>query len=79
MIWKPGSVSYYVDDPLNPYATFTPASLNALPGANWPFDGGQSNFILLNLAIGGSWPGPPDNTTPFPSEMLVDYVRIYTN
>jgi beta-glucanase (GH16 family) len=79
MIWKPGTVSYYVDDPLKPYATFTPASLNALPGANWPFDGGQSNFILLNLAIGGSWPGPPDNTTPFPSEMLVDYVRIYTN
>jgi beta-glucanase (GH16 family) len=79
MIWKPGSVSYYVDDPLKPYATFTPASLNALSGANWPFDGGQSNFILLNLAIGGSWPGPPDNNTPFPSEMLVDYVRIYTN
>jgi len=79
MIWKPGTVSYYVDDPLKPYATFTPASLNALSGANWPFDGGQSNFILLNLAIGGSWPGPPDNTTPFPSEMLVDYVRIYTN
>jgi beta-glucanase (GH16 family) len=33
----------------------------------------------LNLAIGGSWPGPPDSSTPFPSEMLVDYVRIYTN
>jgi beta-glucanase (GH16 family) len=79
MIWKPGSVSYYVDDPLQPYATFTPASLNALPGANWPFDGGQSNFIILNLAIGGDWPGKPDNTTPFPSEMLVDYVRIYAN
>ena len=79
MIWKPGSVSYYVDDPLTPYATFTPASLNGLPGANWPFDGGQSNFFILNLAIGGDWPGPPNNTTPFPSEMLVDYVRIYTN
>jgi len=79
MIWKPGSVSYYVDDPAQPYATFTPASLNGLAGAVWPFDGGQSNFIILNLAIGGSWPGPPDNTTPFPSEMLVDYVRIYTN
>jgi len=79
MIWKPGSVSYYVDDPTQPYTTFTLVSLNNLTGAVWPFDSGQSNFILLNLAIGGSWPGPPDNTTPFPSEMLVDYVRIYTN
>lgn len=81
MVWKPGSVEYFVDDPTytKPYASFTPASLNGLSGATWPFDNGQSNFIILNLAIGGSWPGPPDNTTPFPSQMLVDYVRLYTN
>ncbi len=37
-------------------------------------------FLLLNLAVGGtgSWPGPPDNTTPSPSIMTVDYVRSYT-
>jgi beta-glucanase (GH16 family) len=77
MIWTPGSVQYSVDGSL--YASFTPPSLNGLA---WPFDYGQSNFIILNLAIGGvgSWPGPPDPVnTPFPSEMLVDYVRIYTN
>ncbi|HZQ17637.1 MAG TPA: family 16 glycosylhydrolase [Terriglobales bacterium] len=79
MIWAPGSVKYYIDDPTQPYATFTPGSLNGLSGAVWPFDGGQGNFIILNLAIGGSWPGNPDSSTPFPSEMLVDYVRIYTN
>jgi beta-glucanase (GH16 family) len=79
MIWSPGSVQYYVDDPTSPYATYTPSSLNSLSGAVWPFDSGQSNFIILNLAIGGDWPGPPNSTTPFPSEMLVDYVRIYTN
>jgi beta-glucanase (GH16 family) len=79
MIWSPGSVKYYVDDPTQPYASFTPSSLSGLSGAVWPFDGGQSDFIILNLAIGGSWPGPPNGTTPFPSEMLVDYVRIYTN
>ncbi len=79
MIWAPGSVKYYIDDPAHPYASFTPASLNGLSGAVWPFDGGQSNFIIINLAIGGSWPGAPNNSTPFPSEMLVDYVRIYTN
>jgi beta-glucanase (GH16 family) len=81
MVWQPGSVQYFVDDPTltHPYASFTTSSLNGLPGAVWPFDGGQSNFILMNLAIGGGFPGPPDNTTPFPSEMLIDYVRIYTN
>jgi beta-glucanase (GH16 family) len=79
MIWSPQSVQYYIDDQTHPYASFTPTSLNGLSGASWPFDGGQANFIILNLAIGGSWPGAPDSTTPFPSEMLVDYVRIYTN
>lgn len=77
MIWSPGSVAYYVDDPTNPYVTYTPSNLPA--GGVWPFDTGQSNFILLNLAIGGDWPGSPNSSTPFPSEMLVDYVRIYTN
>jgi beta-glucanase (GH16 family) len=77
MAWAKGTVTYYVDG--NPYATFNTGSLNGLSGAVWPFDAGQSNFILLNLAIGGDFPGPPDGTTPFPSEMLVDYVRIYTN
>lgn len=79
MIWAPGSVKYYIDDPLHPYASFTPSSISGFSGASWPFDTGQSNFIIINLAIGGAWPGAPNNTTPFPSEMLVDYVRIYTN
>jgi len=77
MIWTNGSVSYYIDDPASPYVTFTPASIKSLPGAVWPFDMGQANFILLNLAIGGDYPGPPDSSTPFPSEYLIDYVRIY--
>lgn len=79
MIWKPGSVSYYVDDPNNPYITFTPSSLTGLSGASWPFDAGEANFIILNLAIGGNYPGNPNSSTPFPSQMLVDYVRLYTN
>ena len=79
MIWKPGNVQYYMDSPSNIYASFTPASLSGLSGAVWSFDGGQSNFLIVNLAIGGDWPGPPNQSTPFPSEMLVDYIRIYTN
>jgi beta-glucanase (GH16 family) len=34
-------------------------------------------FLLLNVAVGGSWPGNPDTTTVFPLNMLVDYVRVY--
>jgi beta-glucanase (GH16 family) len=80
MIWSLGSVQYYIDAPSNVYATYTPSSLTPLnDGAVWPFDAGQSNFIILHLAIGGTWPKSPDSSTPFPSEMLVDYVRIYTN
>jgi beta-glucanase (GH16 family) len=37
----------------------------------------QPQFILLNLAVGGSWPGAPDETTVFPQQMQVDYVRVY--
>jgi beta-glucanase (GH16 family) len=74
MIWSPGQVQYYVDSPTNVYATFTPSTQTG----TWPFDSGPE-FIILNLAVGGDWPGSPDSTTVFPSEVQVDYVRIYTN
>jgi beta-glucanase (GH16 family) len=75
MIWSKGQIQYYVDSPSNIYETFTTTS----PGTGtWPFDQGPM-FIILNLAVGGTWPGNPDSTTVFPSTMLVDYVRIYTN
>ena len=79
MIWTKGSVTYYVDDPAQPYITYTPSSIKGLSGSVWPFDSGQANFIILNLAVGGSWPGAPNSSTSFPAEVLVDYVRIYTN
>jgi len=73
MIWTKGQVQYYVDSPSNVYETFTPSSPG---GGTWPFDQGPQ-FILLNLAVGGSWPGNPNSTTVFPSQLVVDYVRIY--
>ncbi|MET3105582.1 beta-glucanase (GH16 family) [Oxalobacteraceae bacterium GrIS 2.11] len=77
MIWSKGMVQYYVDSPANVYATYQASAMPA--GAIWPFDSGQASFIILNLAVGGSWPGAPDSSTVFPSEMLVDYVRVYAN
>jgi beta-glucanase (GH16 family) len=78
MIWTKGQIQYYVDSPTGPgqpYETFTPTSPG---GGAWPFDQGPQ-FIILNLAVGGTWPGYPSATTVFPSTMLVDYVRIYAN
>ncbi len=78
MIWKPGSVAYYVDDPTQPYVTYTTSSIASLSGAMWPFDAGPS-FVILNLAVGGQWPGSPSATTTFPAQLVVDYIHIYTN
>ncbi len=70
--WEPQQIRLYVDGTL--YATDTQA---ASPQPNsWPF-ASQPFFLLLNLAVGGSWPGNPDATTQFPQQMLVDYVRVY--
>ncbi|HEU5350639.1 MAG TPA: family 16 glycosylhydrolase [Terracidiphilus sp.] len=76
MIWSKGEIQYYVDDPSNVYATYK--STDGAFNGKWPFDDGPE-FIILNLAVGGSWPGAPDATTTFPAEMQVDYVRLYTN
>jgi beta-glucanase (GH16 family) len=70
--WESQVIRFYVDG--NLFATYTPASTPA--GSAWPFDG-QPFFVLLNLAVGGDWPGNPDGTTQFPQQMLVDYVRVY--
>lgn len=78
MIWSPEKIEYYLDDPAKVYATYTPADVAKLSGSVWPFDSPDSEFLLLNLAVGGDWPGPPDGETPFPAEMLVDYVRVYS-
>jgi beta-glucanase (GH16 family) len=74
ILWSPKLIKFYVDSPTNVYATYTPSSLPN--GAVWPFDG-RKFFFILNVAVGGSWPGSPNATTVFPQEMLVDYVRVY--
>ncbi len=77
MIWTKGEIQYYVDDPSNIYATYKSTD-SAWSPTPWPFDAGPE-FIIMNLAVGGSWPGNVDSTTVLPSTMQVQYVRIYTN
>ncbi len=69
--WEPKAIRFYVDDYL--YGTRTPAELPS--GTKWVYN--HPFFLLLNVAVGGGWPGTPDATTEFPQSMLVDYVRVY--
>ncbi len=72
--WEPGSIAYYVDDPRHPYAIFTRKHLPL--GAVWLFDY-RRFYLLLNVAVGGNWPGAPDAFTAFPAEMLVEEVKVW--
>ncbi|QNA90985.1 glycoside hydrolase family 16 protein [Massilia sp. Dwa41.01b] len=67
--WEPHEIRWYRDGIL--YHTATPK----LVKGEWVFE--HPFFVILNLAVGGYWPGYPDATTPLPQRMLVDYVRVY--
>jgi beta-glucanase (GH16 family) len=69
--WEPQAIRWYVDG--IQYGTKTPADLEQ--GRQWVFD--HPFFLILNVAVGGQWPGLPDETTIFPQTMKVDYVRVY--
>ena len=71
IIWDKDKISFFIDGVQ--YFLFE----NDQQGnyKTWPFD--QRFHLLINIAVGGDWPGNPDNSTNFPRKMLVDYVRVY--
>ena len=69
--WDENGIDWYVDD-INFYSV-TRSEVEQY--GNWVYD--HPFFFLLNIAIGGSWPGEPDGTSQFPQRMYVDYVRVY--
>lgn len=69
--WGPTRISFLLDGTI--YKTIKPSDLR--PGSRWPFR--RPSFLLLNLAVGGNWPGRPDASTPFPARMVVDWVRVW--
>jgi beta-glucanase (GH16 family) len=68
--WDHDSVRYSVDGHV--YETLYRANVSA---SQWVFDG--PFFLILNVAVGGKWPGSPNASTVFPEKMWVDYVRVY--
>ncbi len=67
--WGSNYINYYVDDVL--YNQITPNDVNG----DWVFN--QPFFIIMNLAVGGNFVGPPNENTVFPQTMMVDYIRVY--
>ncbi len=61
--WEPGSITWYVD------GTKVASTTNDVTG--------DAMYLVMNLAVGGAWPGYPDATTAFPSSLNIDYVRVW--
>jgi len=80
-IWSPNQVQFYVDDPTNIYGTIStadiPSSQTGVSSStqSWPFN--LPFYLILNLNMGGPFPGNVDATTTYPQTLLVDWVRVY--
>jgi beta-glucanase (GH16 family) len=66
VVWTPKGITWYFDG-------YAYSHMSAYKG--WPFD--HRFFIILDLAVGGGYPGSPNASTPFPAKMIVDWVRVY--
>jgi beta-glucanase (GH16 family) len=70
IIWAENKIQWLVDD-----QKYLDISISDVGDTNYPFNSDQ--FFIFNVAVGGNWPGPPDNTTDFPQRMFVDYIRVF--
>lgn len=84
--WEDGKIRWLVDGQIiytlgeGSGHRWGSAARNPAPGSPEfpaPFDESNDMYLLLSLAVGGSWAGAPDDATPFPAEFVVDYVRVY--
>lgn len=69
--WEPTRIRWFVDG-----LQYHQVEPKDVPAGQWVFDKGP-HYLILNLAVGGNWPGYPDETTTFPQSFLIDYVRVY--
>jgi beta-glucanase (GH16 family) len=67
IVWDNNKITWYLDN--ESFKTFNNSS------AEYPFN--NPFFFIMNIAVGGNWPGSPDGTTVFPQTMSVDYIRVF--
>jgi len=70
LIWETNKLTWFVDE--TEFNTLTPAIVG---NAAWRFN--EDFYLIYNVAVGGNWPGDPDETTVFPQSMEIDYVRVF--
>lgn len=71
IVWENNKIEFLVDDVV--FATQTPADMKN--GQLYPFN--KHFFFVMNVAVGGNWPGFPDTSTRFPQYLIVDYIRVF--
>jgi len=69
LLWETNKLSFLIDN--IPFFSADKSQVNG----DYPFD--KPFFFIMNVAVGGNWPGNPDTTTIFPQRMIVDYVRVF--
>lgn len=70
IVWDPSNITYYIDD-------IQYHQVSILDGVNGTEEFHAPQYILINLCIGGTWPGDPDATTVLPATLYCDYIRVY--
>ena len=70
IIWEKDKIEWYVDD-----KKYFSISASEMEGQPYPFNNDQ--FFIINCAVGGNWPGSPNNSTIFPQRFFVDYIRVF--
>ncbi len=68
IVWDQNSIRWLRDDIQYHTINISGSNLSAFQ---------ENFFFIFNVAVGGNWPGSPDNTTVFPQRMVVDYVRVF--
>jgi beta-glucanase (GH16 family) len=86
--WEPGEIRFYVDGIHTSTQNFWWSCSKTVDGAgveatrkadlnDWPAPFDQPFYIVMNVAVGGNFPGVPNPATQFPAELVIDYVRVY--
>jgi hypothetical protein len=68
IIWDETTIKWFVNDRQFYVIDITPGHMTEFH---------QEHFFIFNVAVGGNWPGRPDETTVFPQQMKVDYIRVF--